>query len=85
MRGLSRRDDALRLQQGEDPRHGFDGQPEIVADADARHRQFHLAQAALRLCHVEQEGRDALDGVLAAREGAPAPASALPGQAAKLA
>ncbi|VTM19230.1 Uncharacterised protein [Pseudomonas aeruginosa] len=63
-----RADQAVLLEAGEDPRHGFHGQAEVVADLVARHGQAELlggetAGAETRR-QVDQEGSDALVGGL---------------------
>nr|ACF98089.1 hypothetical protein [uncultured bacterium 1042] len=58
-------DDRLGAQFRQDPRHGLDGETEIVANVLARHRQFDPAQAALPFGHVEQKRTNPFDRVLA--------------------
>ena len=63
-----RADQAVLLEAGEDPRHGFHGQAEIVADLVTRHGQAELlggeATGTEARRQVDQEGGDALVGSL---------------------
>lgn len=58
----------LSLEADEDPRHSFDGEAEIVANIQSRHRPLNLAQAPLAFRHVDQEGCEPFDGILAAKD-----------------
>ena len=59
-------------QQGERPRHGFDRKAEIIGEIDARHRQHERDRQRRAREHPvapsEQEGGDALDRGLAAKQ-----------------